>query len=76
MIYQSEPALIGGTSASAPVFAAFISMLNDARLDAGLAPLGFLNPMLYTKGLQGLNDVVHGHNAGCGTRGFNVGHLI
>lgn len=54
-------------------------MLNDARLNAGLGPLGFLNPMLYTKGVDGLvegqggfNDVVHGHNAGCGTRGFNV----
>lgn len=58
-------------------------MLNDARLNAGLGPLGFLNPMLYTKGVDGLvegqggfNDVVHGHNAGCGTRGFNVSDII
>lgn len=28
--------------------------------------------MLYTKGLQGFNDILVGHNPGCGTNGFNV----
>jgi tripeptidyl-peptidase-1 len=37
----------GGTSASAPEFAGVVSLLNDARLNAGKAPLGFLNPALY-----------------------------
>jgi hypothetical protein len=36
-----------GTSASAPVFAGVISLLNDARIGAGKTPLGFLNPLLY-----------------------------
>lgn len=36
-----------GTSASAPIFAGVVSLLNDARLNAGKSPLGFLNPMLY-----------------------------
>jgi len=46
--------------------------LNDARLKAGLPSLGFLNPFLYSKGFAGLNDITVGHNAGCGTEGFNA----
>ncbi|KAF8802988.1 subtilisin-like protein [Phlegmacium glaucopus] len=64
--------LIGGTSASSPTFAGFVSLLNDARLNAGLSPLGFLNPFLYSVGFLGLNDITIGHNAGCGTQGFNA----
>lgn len=36
--------LIYGTSASAPVIASMITMINDARIDAGKNPVGFLNP--------------------------------
>jgi len=64
--------LIGGTSASCPAFAAIIALLNDVRLSNNLSPLGFLNPLLYSKGIGGLNDITVGHNSGCGTRGFNV----
>ncbi|KAF8806309.1 subtilisin-like protein [Phlegmacium glaucopus] len=64
--------LIGGTSASSPTFAGFVALLNDARLNAGLPPLGFLNPFLYSIGFLGLNDITSGHNAGCGTEGFNA----
>ena len=35
---------ISGTSASAPVFAAMISLVNDARMAAGKGPVGFINP--------------------------------
>ncbi|KJA29731.1 hypothetical protein HYPSUDRAFT_152704 [Hypholoma sublateritium FD-334 SS-4] len=64
--------LIGGTSASSPTFAGFVAMLNDVRLSAGQPPLGFLNPFLYSKGFEGLNDITRGHNGGCGTPGFNA----
>jgi len=37
----------GGTSAAAPQTAAIVALANAARADAGKAPLGFLNPMLY-----------------------------
>ncbi len=67
-----KPFLIGGTSASSPTFTGFVALLNDVRLKAGLPPLGFLNPFLYSKGFQGLNDITIGHNSGCGTTGFNV----
>jgi tripeptidyl-peptidase-1 len=36
-----------GTSASAPLWAALITRMNDARLRAHKPPLGFINPMLY-----------------------------
>ncbi|KAI0287620.1 tripeptidyl peptidase A [Russula brevipes] len=70
--YQGFPALISGTSASAPTFAAIVALLNDASLAAGKAPLGFLNPMLYSIGAAGMNDVTVGNAPGCGTQGFNV----
>jgi tripeptidyl-peptidase-1 len=38
---------ISGTSAAAPTFAAIVTLLNDARYQAGKGPLGFLNPWLY-----------------------------
>lgn len=56
----------GGTSAAAPTFAGIIGLLNDARLRAGQPVLGFLNPFLYSRGYQGLNDIVGGHSYGCG----------
>ena len=34
----------GGTSASAPIFAAIITMANDARIAAGKKPVGWINP--------------------------------
>lgn len=37
----------GGTSASAPTVAALLSLVNDARLNKGLRPLGFINTKLY-----------------------------
>lgn len=39
---------IGGTSASSPSFAAFLTIINQARLSTGGVSLGFLNPTLYT----------------------------
>ncbi|KAG6850641.1 hypothetical protein H0H93_010833 [Arthromyces matolae] len=66
------PRSIGGTSASSPTFAGLVAVLNNALLKEGRAPLGFLNPLLYSKGLPGLNDITVGHNPGCGTNGFNV----
>lgn len=38
---------VGGTSASTPVFAAIVSLLNEERIKAGDKPLGFLNPFIY-----------------------------
>ena len=37
---------VGGTSASAPLFAGLVSLLNEARLSAGKPSMGLLNPFL------------------------------
>lgn len=42
-----------GTSASTPVAAAVIALLNDYLISQGKSPLGFANPWLYATGLQG-----------------------
>jgi tripeptidyl-peptidase-1 len=53
---------LSGTSASAPVVAGFVSLVNAARLQAGKKPLGFLNQAIYQNGVQFSNDVTTGEN--------------
>jgi len=50
-----------GTSASTPAFASIISLLNEARDQAGKPPLGFLNPFLYANA-DAFTDIVDGDN--------------
>jgi len=53
---------VGGTSASAPTFAALVSLLNEKRIEAGLPVMGHLNPFLYEN--PGMfHDITQGHNA-------------
>ena len=65
VVDQGQLVLVGGTSASCPTFAAIINLINGARLDRGKKALGFLNPWIYSKGYQGLNDIVQGGSVGC-----------
>jgi len=44
---QGQEQIVSGTSASAPVFAGLITLINSARFNAGKKSLGFLNPALY-----------------------------
>ncbi len=66
-----------GTSASAPVMAAIVTLWNDMRLAYGLPPLGFLNPFLYQAAAtnpEAFNDVTTGQNdcaAGFGINSVN-----
>jgi len=46
-VFNGSLAMVGGTSASAPIAAALFSMINAERLAAGMPPLGFVNPWLY-----------------------------
>ncbi|KAI1177804.1 peptidase S8/S53 domain-containing protein [Nemania sp. FL0916] len=62
---------VGGTSASAPIFAGIVTLLNEARIAIGKGPIGFLNPTLY-KHPEAFNDITIGNNPGCGTGGFNA----
>ncbi|KAI9443995.1 tripeptidyl peptidase A [Lactarius indigo] len=72
IFFQGRAVHIGGTSASSPSIAAFISLLNDARISAGKPSLGFLNPLLYALNGVGFNDITAGNAPGCGTPGFNA----
>lgn len=55
---------VGGTSASCPLFAGLISLLNEHRLQNRMSSLGFLNPLIYEMGMAktGFNDVTVGNN--------------
>ncbi|TYZ59201.1 hypothetical protein PybrP1_007134 [[Pythium] brassicae (nom. inval.)] len=56
---------VSGTSASTPVIGAMVTLWNDARLNAGKSPLGFINPLLYFLNEahpSAFNDVVVGNN--------------
>lgn len=53
---------VGGTSASAPVFAGMIGLINSARAEEGRPSMGWLNPFLYTFASQFVNDITSGHN--------------
>lgn len=66
----------GGTSASAPVFAAVIALLNDARMRVGKHRLGFLNPLLYNAGSAGFNDIFEGFSKGCNGIDPHSGDMI
>ncbi|KIJ65943.1 hypothetical protein HYDPIDRAFT_166913 [Hydnomerulius pinastri MD-312] len=70
---DGEFSLIYGTSASAPVVGAILTMINDARITANKKPIGFINPMIYSSNFSdAFNDVTNGTNQGCGTDGFNA----
>ena len=48
LLYVSgQPSFVGGTSASAPIFASIINLINEKRLGAGKSTVGFINPTLY-----------------------------
>ncbi|KAI9711500.1 MAG: hypothetical protein M1820_002063 [Bogoriella megaspora] len=62
---------IGGTSASAPVFAAILNRINEERIAVGKSTVGFVNPTLYANP-QAFNDITTGTNPGCRTQGFSA----
>lgn len=52
---------VSGTSASTPVVAGMVNLLNSKRHLAGKPVLGFINPLLYTNPSV-FNDILHGNN--------------
>ena len=56
---------MGGTSASTPLWAALIALLNDYEASRGRPLLGFLNPWLYGLRTDGsaLRDIITGGNS-------------
>jgi kumamolisin len=57
------PGGVGGTSWSAPVWAGFCALINEARQKAGKALLPFLNPLIYPlMGTDSFRDITTGSN--------------
>jgi hypothetical protein len=64
---RGVPWVSGGTSAAAPLWAGFTALVNEQAAASRLAPVGFLNPALYTiaKGTnyaRAFHDVTMGNN--------------
>lgn len=60
------PGSADGTSASVPVVASMVALINDARRRRGLPWTGWLNPRLYSREVRGvMRDVVGGSSVGC-----------
>ncbi len=63
IIFQGKTQQIGGTSWSAPTWAAFCALMNEARTKAGKQPLPFLNPLIYPVMSSGsFRDITKGSN--------------
>lgn len=84
---NGESQQIGGTSWSAPMWAGFCALINEARAKAQRPPLPFLNPLLYplrgtpcfrdiTQGSNGAFDSVSGYDTVTGLGVPNVKELI
>jgi len=72
IVANGNVVVVGGTSASAPIFAGIISLLNDVRLNAGLPALGFINPRLYQVGQKAFHDITHGNTRTDCAEGFEA----
>jgi kumamolisin len=87
VVLHGHVAQFGGTSWSAPVWAGFCALINDARIRAGKPPLPFLPPLLYpllgsdafrdiTAGSNGVYHATHGFDLVTGLGAPSVRHLI
>jgi kumamolisin len=71
IIFQGRPAVVGGTSVAAPVFAAIVALANQRRAEAGLSSLTGLTQRLYDQAAAlPYRDITEGNNSFAGVRGF------
>ena len=65
IILDGQQEEVGGTSASTPIWAGLMALVNQGRLQAGSPSLGLLPPRLYQlAGTANLRDVTKGSNGG------------
>ncbi|KAK2072007.1 hypothetical protein P8C59_006386 [Phyllachora maydis] len=55
---------VGGTSVSAPIWGALLTLVNEERLAANMSTLGFVHPLLYAHP-DAFTDITTGSNPGC-----------
>ena len=63
----------GGTSWSSPTWAGFCALINQARANASLPPIGDLAPKLYAKiGTNNFHDITSGNNGYAAGTGYDL----
>lgn len=62
IIYENVFFHGAGTSASTPIVASIVALLNDRLASVGRPPLGFLNPWLYKEGYKAFTDITTGNS--------------
>lgn len=72
IFFNGQPMVIGGTSASAPAFAALIACANQARAKLGLGPVGNILPIIYGH-REAFQPVYIGDNSFMGVTGYHAG---
>ena len=77
VVVNGKITAVAGTSASTPTTASVISLLNEARLAAGMPTMGFSHPFLYQAWEQhaeaAFGDILLGNNQyGCCSQGFDA----
>jgi kumamolisin len=69
LVFHGSVSQIGGTSWSAPMWAGFCALINEARIKANKPALPFLNPLIYPLlGTPAFRDITKGNNGA-----FNAG---
>lgn len=71
IIQQGAHVLASGTSATAPAFAGFISLVNSNRVRAGKSTMGWINPFLYSNYSYFINDIDDGGRNNCTSVSYN-----
>ena len=61
ILVDGQQGVVGGTSAVAPLWAGLIALVNQARVEAGESPVGFVNAQLYATP-SALRDITSGTN--------------
>lgn len=72
IMFNGSPGVIGGTSASSPVWAAILAGINQQRQSDGLKPLANFHEALYGLGGKGFRDITEGNNNYDGVTGYNA----
>ena len=62
---QCKANYYGGTSFAAPMWAAYVALVNQQRHERGMGPIGFINPTIYAKNVTakygtGFHDIQQG----------------
>ena len=74
LVLDGEIKQFGGTSWSAPTWAGFSALINQARITNGLPSLGLLNTLIYPLiGTDNFRDIIKGSNGLPGSNLYNAG---